>query len=64
MYIYSNTDPLSRRGMVDMRKRFRGNAPLSTGKYDEKLQQLSSGNYDPNEEQKLLQGTVIESTRN
>lgn len=33
-----------------MRKRMRGNAPLSTGKYDEVYQNLSSGNYDACEE--------------
>lgn len=45
-----------KRGMVDMRKRFRGNAPLSTGKYDEKLDQLSSGDFNAEEEQRLLAG--------
>ncbi|CAN6658900.1 mitochondrial protein Pet191p [Trichomonascus vanleenenianus] len=47
-----------KRGMVDMRKRFRGNGRMSTGKYDEKLAQLSSGNYDPAEEQRLLAGAI------
>lgn len=33
-----------------MSKRFRGNAPLSTGKYDQQYDNLSSGNFDPVEE--------------
>lgn len=37
-----------------MSKRFRGNAPLSTGKYDETYDKLSSGNFDPMEEFKKL----------
>jgi cytochrome c oxidase assembly factor 5 len=36
--------------MADMRKRFRGNGPLSTGKYDQKLEQLSGGNFNAEEE--------------
>lgn len=41
-------------GMLDMRKRMRGNAPLSTGKYDETYENLSSGNFDPREEMRKL----------
>lgn len=43
-----------KRGWFDMSKRFRGNAPLSTGKYDETYDKLSSGNFDPMEEFKKL----------
>lgn len=39
-----------RKGFFDMSKRFRGNAPLSTGKYDQQFDNLSSGNFDPVEE--------------
>lgn len=42
-------------GMFDMSKRMRGNAPLSTGKYDETYDKLSSGNFDPKEEMKKLE---------
>ncbi len=41
-------------GMLDMRKRMRGNAPLSTGRYDETYDNLSSGNFDPREEMRKL----------
>ncbi|AOW28112.1 hypothetical protein MEM_02524 [Candida albicans L26] len=41
-------------GMFDMRKRMRGNAPLSTGKYDETFDNLSTGNFDPREEMRKL----------
>ena len=41
-----------------MRKRFRGNGPLSTGKYDRELGQLSSGDFDMDEEMKILEGSV------
>lgn len=44
-----------KRGMVDMRKRFRGNAPMSTGKYDEQYENLCSGNFDPREEMHKLE---------
>lgn len=40
-----------------MRKRFRGNAPLSTGRYDTELEKLSSGNFNPSEEQSKLRST-------
>lgn len=36
-----------KRGLVDMTKRFRGNAPLSTGQYDEKYKAMSKGTFDP-----------------
>lgn len=39
-----------KRGMVDMTKRFRGNAPLSTGKYDQQYEKLCSGEFNPREE--------------
>ena len=38
-----------------MRKRFRGNAPMSTGKYDEQYENLCSGNFDPREEMHKLE---------
>lgn len=38
-----------------MRKRMKGNAPLSTGKYDETYEKLSSGDFDPHEEIKKLE---------
>ncbi|ODV76757.1 uncharacterized protein CANTADRAFT_13468 [Suhomyces tanzawaensis NRRL Y-17324] len=41
-------------GMFDMRKRMRGNAPLSTGKYDETYDNLSTGNYNAEEEMRKL----------
>ncbi|RKP32237.1 hypothetical protein METBISCDRAFT_21752 [Metschnikowia bicuspidata] len=41
-------------GFFDMRKRMRGNAPLSTGKYDETYERLSSGNFDPRVEMQKL----------
>lgn len=37
-----------------MRKRMKGNAPLSTGKYDETYDKLSSGQFDPREEMRKL----------
>jgi hypothetical protein len=43
------------------RKRFRGNGPLSTGKYDSKLDDLSHGNFDPHEELALLRGELPKS---
>ncbi|KAG5357956.1 Mitochondrial protein [Yarrowia sp. B02] len=39
-----------RRGMVDMTKRFRGNAPLSTGKFDDKYEKISTGHFNPEDE--------------
>lgn len=39
-----------KRGIVDMTKRFTGNAPLSTGKYDEQYRKLCEGDFDPREE--------------
>lgn len=39
-----------KRGMVDMTKRFRGNAPLSTGKYDQQYEKLCKGEFDAREE--------------
>ncbi|SGZ53205.1 CIC11C00000001637 [Sungouiella intermedia] len=41
-------------GFFDMRKRMRGNAPLSTGKYDDTYDKLSSGDFDAREEMKKL----------
>ncbi|KAK9467932.1 cytochrome c oxidase assembly protein PET191-domain-containing protein [Lipomyces arxii] len=35
-----------RRGIMDMRRRFRGNGPLSTGIYDDDFERLSTGDYD------------------
>ncbi|KAH3660560.1 hypothetical protein OGAPHI_007146 [Ogataea philodendri] len=43
-----------KRGIVDMRKRIRGNGTLSTGRYDEQYEKLSSGNFDPAEEMNKL----------
>ena len=43
-----------KRGMVDMTKRFRGNGAMSTGKYDEQYQKLSSGNFNAKEEYEKL----------
>ncbi|CAK9437874.1 uncharacterized protein LODBEIA_P22520 [Lodderomyces beijingensis] len=42
-------------GIFDMRKRMKGNAPLSTGKFDEQYENLSSGNFDPVEEVRKLE---------
>ncbi|ODQ77485.1 hypothetical protein BABINDRAFT_41543, partial [Babjeviella inositovora NRRL Y-12698] len=39
-----------KRGMIDMRKRIRGNGPLSTGKYDETYSKLSSGDFNAEDE--------------
>lgn len=33
----------------------RGNAPLSTGKYDDTYEKLSSGDFDPREEMRKLE---------
>lgn len=44
-----------RNGMFDMRKRMKGNAPLSTGKYDDTYENLSSGNFEAHEEMKKLE---------
>lgn len=44
-----------KRGMVDMTKRIRGNAPLSTGKYDQQYENLCSGQFDAREEMRKLQ---------
>ena len=41
-------------GIVDMSKRMRGNAPLSTGKYDEQYENLCKGKFDPREEMHKL----------
>ncbi|ODV92081.1 hypothetical protein CANCADRAFT_42700 [Tortispora caseinolytica NRRL Y-17796] len=41
-----------KRGLVDFRKRMRGNGPLSTGKYDEQYEKLCEGDFDPYEELK------------
>ncbi|ODV97068.1 hypothetical protein PACTADRAFT_15565 [Pachysolen tannophilus NRRL Y-2460] len=44
-----------KRGIVDPKKRIRGNGALSTGKYDEQYEKLSTGNFDPFEEMKKLE---------
>ncbi|GEQ70429.1 hypothetical protein JCM33374_g4106 [Metschnikowia sp. JCM 33374] len=41
-------------GFFDMRKRMRGNAPLSTGKYDDTYEKLSSGEFNAREEMHKL----------
>ncbi|CCE79385.1 Piso0_001445 [Millerozyma farinosa CBS 7064] len=41
-------------GFFDMTKRMKGNAPLSSGKYDETYEKLSSGDFDPREEMRKL----------
>ena len=41
-------------GAVDRSKRFRGNGALSTGKYDETYEKLSTGDFDPLEEYRKL----------
>ena len=41
-------------GFFDMRKRMKGNAPLSTGKYDEIYDNLSTGKFDAHEEMRKL----------
>lgn len=43
-----------KRGIVDMTKRFRGNGALSTGKYDEQYEKLSTGNFNAREEYEEL----------
>lgn len=45
-----------------MRKRFRGNGPLTTGKHDKKLEQLSSGSFNPEEELASLSMEPVIST--
>ncbi|CUS20953.1 LAQU0S02e02168g1_1 [Lachancea quebecensis] len=44
-----------KRGMVDMTKRFRGNGALSTGKYDQQYENLSTGHFDAREELRKLE---------
>ncbi|KAI5953202.1 hypothetical protein KGF54_002573 [Candida jiufengensis] len=41
-------------GVFDMRKRMKGNAPLSTGKFDETFENLSNGQFDAHEEIRKL----------
>lgn len=43
-----------KKGYFDMSKRFRGNAPLSTGRYDETYEKLSSGDFNAMDEFKKL----------
>lgn len=43
-----------KRGMVDMTKRFTGNARLSTGRYDQQYEKLCSGDFNPREEMQKL----------
>ncbi|SCU91360.1 LAME_0E12200g1_1 [Lachancea meyersii CBS 8951] len=52
-----------KRGMVDMKKRFRGNGALSTGKYDQQYDNLSSGNFDAREELHKLE-TLSSASKN
>ncbi|SCU99189.1 LADA_0H18118g1_1 [Lachancea dasiensis] len=52
-----------KRGMVDMTKRFRGNGALSTGKYDQQYDNLSSGNFDAREELRKLE-TLSSTNKN
>ncbi|CCF58732.1 hypothetical protein KAFR_0F01360 [Kazachstania africana CBS 2517] len=42
-------------GMFDMTKRMRGNAPLSTGKYDQEYENLCKGKFDPKQEMHKLE---------
>lgn len=42
-------------GFFDMRKRMRGNAPLSTGKYDDTYEKLSSGDFNARDEMHKLE---------
>lgn len=42
-------------GYFDMTKRMKGNAPLSTGKYDQAYENLSSGNFNARDEMKKLE---------
>lgn len=44
-----------KRGIIDPKKRIRGNGTLSTGKYDEQYEKLSTGQFDPFEEIKKLE---------
>ncbi|KAK9451660.1 cytochrome c oxidase assembly protein PET191-domain-containing protein [Limtongia smithiae] len=39
-----------RRGLLDMRKRFRGNGPLSKGIYNDEYARISRGDFDPKTE--------------
>lgn len=48
-------------GILDMTKRFKGNAPLSTGKYDQQYDNLCSGKFDPREEMRKLE--LLDSAR-
>ncbi|CCH59971.1 hypothetical protein TBLA_0C01570 [Henningerozyma blattae CBS 6284] len=50
-----------KKGILDMTKRFTGNGPLSTGKYDQQYDNLCAGNFDPREELHRLE--VLDSTR-
>ncbi|KAL3229640.1 Uncharacterized protein RNJ44_01776 [Nakaseomyces bracarensis] len=43
-----------KRGMVDMTKRFTGNAPLSSGKYDQQYEKLCNGDFNAREELQKL----------
>ncbi|SCV05004.1 LANO_0G16380g1_1 [Lachancea nothofagi CBS 11611] len=52
-----------KRGMVDMTKRFRGNGTLSTGKYDQQYDNLTSGNFDAREELRKLE-TLSSANKN
>ncbi|AGO12296.1 AaceriAEL064Cp [[Ashbya] aceris (nom. inval.)] len=44
-----------KRGMVDMTKRFRGNGAMSTGRYDQQYENLSSGNFSARAELQKLE---------
>ncbi|CEP62258.1 Pet191p LALA0_S05e01420g [Lachancea lanzarotensis] len=52
-----------KRGMVDMTKRFRGNGALSTGKYDQQYENLSTGNFSATEELHKLE-TLSKASKN
>lgn len=52
-----------KRGMVDMTRRFRGNGTLSTGKYDQQYENLSTGNFNAKDEIRKLQ-LLDSSTKN
>lgn len=48
-------------GMVDMSKRLKGNAPLSTGKYDQQYDNLCKGKFNARDEMKKLE--MLDSER-
>ena len=44
-----------RRGIIDKTKRIVGNAPLSTGKYDEEYKRMCDGDFNPRVELESVQ---------